>query len=125
MIKKSIKYVDFNGVEQEEDFYFHLSVPEVTRLQAVVAPESLEQHVQRIAKEGKVEEILSMIEKILLTAYGKKTPDGKSFIKTDELTKSFEYSQAYAELFEELLTNPDSLQTFAEGIGMNTASVKK
>lgn len=117
MIKKSIKYVDFNGNEREEDFYFHMSIPEVTRLQTKVAPESIEDYILRIAREDKLEAVLELIEEIILGSVGAKSPNGKSFIKTKEFREEFEYSQAYAELFEELMTKPDSLQAFAAGIG--------
>ena len=117
MIKKSIKYVDFNGNEREEDFYFHMSVPEVTRLQTKVAPESIEDYILRIAREDKLEAVLELIEEIILGSVGTKSPNGKSFIKNKEFREEFEYSQAYAELFEELMTKPDSLQAFAAGIG--------
>ena len=31
MYKKTIKYVDFNGVEREEDFYFHMTKAEAIK----------------------------------------------------------------------------------------------
>ena len=34
MFKHTITYNDFNGNERKEDFYFHLSTPEVVRLEA-------------------------------------------------------------------------------------------
>lgn len=125
MIKKKIKYVDFNGVEREDDFYFHLSLPEVTRLQAKYAPEAIDEHILRIAREENVEAVLRMMEDIILGAYGAKSLNGKSFVKTPEATKEFEYSEAYAALFEELLTDPEALQKFATGIGaLNKAETK-
>ena len=33
MIKKTIKYVDFNGVERTEDHYFNLTKAEITEMQ--------------------------------------------------------------------------------------------
>lgn len=117
MIKKKIQYIDFNGIEREDDFYFHLSLPEVTRLQAKYSPEAIDEYILRIAREDDVEGVLRMMEDIILGAYGIKTVNGKSFIKTPEATKEFEYSEAYASLFEELLTDPESLKKFAAGVG--------
>lgn len=125
MVKKTIAYTDFNGVQRKDDFFFHMSLPEVTRLQASVSPETFDEHILRIAKEGKEGAILQLLEKIILGAYGVKSPDGKSFIKTQEETRNFEYSQAYAELFEQLLLQPEEMRVFAEGIGALTKPVSK
>ena len=36
MLKKSIKYTDYNGVERVEDFYFNLSKAEVAEMELSV-----------------------------------------------------------------------------------------
>ena len=36
MLKKTIPYIDLNGVERKEDFYFHLSKPEIVKMQTSV-----------------------------------------------------------------------------------------
>ena len=69
--------------------------------------------------------MINFIEELVLNAYGKKSPDGKSFIKTPEIRKEFEYSQAYAELFEELLTNQDETERFANGIATQTKQMNQ
>lgn len=115
MIKKNIKYTDFNGSEQSEDFYFHLSLPEVTRIEAELG-KSLEEHSAALAESKDLNEMIKFVEKLILNSYGKKTLDGRSFQKSEELRKEFEYSPAYAELFEELLTNHEAARKFGEGI---------
>ena len=115
MLKHKIAYTDFNGMEREEDFYFHLSVPEVTRLEAELGTD-LGTYAQTIASNQDVDKLLAFLEKIVLTSYGKKTSDGKSFYKSPELRTEFEYSQAYAELFQELITNPELAQKFGEKV---------
>lgn len=117
MIKKTITYVDFNGVEREEDFYFNLSRVEAARMQAEWYPETPEEYMNRIAREGSTEDHLSLMEKLVLASYGRKSKDGRSFIKDPEYTRAFEYSEAYGELFVELLTNPQAVTAFAQGIG--------
>ena len=121
MIKKEITYIDLNGVEQKEAFYFHLFTPEAIRLEAKYG-EPISTYIARIVSDGNTAAIIALIEEIILGAYGKKTSGGKSFIKTDELRKEFEYSQAYAELFIELLTNPEATKEFAEGLALNKAA---
>lgn len=123
MIKHAVTYMDFNGRERTEDFYFHLSLPEVARIEAEIK-RPLDEHFKQLAAEENVSEMMAFIEKIILGAYGRKTPDGRSFQKSKELKEEFENSQAYAELFEQLLTNPDLARKFGEGMA-DTGKAKK
>lgn len=123
MFKHNIKYTDFNGVDRQEDFYFHLSLPELTRIEAEFG-QSLAEYAKGATERQNPKEMISFLERIILTSYGVKSPDGRSFQKSDDLRKGFEYSQAYAELFEELLTNPDLAQKFGESIA-DTGKQKK
>jgi hypothetical protein len=118
MFKQNITYTDFNGVERKEDFHFHLSLPEVTRIEAKVG-KSLADHTKELAEGGDVPKLLGFLEEVILNAYGKKTSDGKSFHKSKELREEFENSQAYAELFEQLITSPDLARKFGEGVADN------
>jgi hypothetical protein len=123
MFKQTIAYVDFNGVERNEDFYFHLSLPEVTRLEAEIG-RSMEDHVKDLVANQDAKTLIDFLEKMVLSSYGRKTADGKSFQKSKELRQEFEYSQAYAELFEMLLTNPELAKKFGEGVADNGKAKK-
>lgn len=120
MFKKQITYTDFNGTERKEDFYFHMSVQEATRLQAKHNGQPLDIYAKNLAANQNVEEMIKFIEEIMLTSYGKKSDDGKSFVKSPAIRTEFEYSQAYAELFEELLTVPETAEKFAKGVATQT-----
>ena len=124
MFKKAITYVDFNGSERTEDFYFHLSLPEVTRLEASFGGKSLDTYAHQLSADQDMEQMVKFLENIVLMSYGRKTDDGKSFLKTPKIREEFEYSQAYAELFEELLTDPKAAERFAEGIATQTKKMK-
>lgn len=115
MFKQEITYTDFNGNERKEDFYFHLSIPEVTRIEAEIG-KPIKEYTEELAASMDMKKLLTFLEMIVLNAYGKKTSDGRSFHKSKELREEFEYSQAYAELFEKLLTNPDLAHKFGEGV---------
>lgn len=115
MHKQPITYVDFNGTERTEDFYFHLSTPEVVRLEAEVGT-SLEDHTKTLAQNGEAQPLLQFLEKVILMSYGVKSTDGRSFKKSPEIRQEFEYSQAYAEFFEQIIKDPSLARKFAEGI---------
>jgi hypothetical protein len=118
MFKQNIEYVDFNGNKRQEDFYFHLSTPEVIRMEAEIG-EPIDVHTKRLADAMELAPLLAFMEKMILNAYGKKTIDGKSFTKTPELRNEFEYSQAYAEFFEMLIKNPELAQKFGASVSDN------
>lgn len=118
MFKQTIEYTDFNGAERKEDFYFHLSSPEVLRLEAEIG-RPISEHTKELVDNKDMKKLLDFLEKMILNSYGKKTSDGKSFHKSKELRDEFEYSQAYAELFEQLLTNPDLARKFGESVADN------
>ena len=123
MFKHTIKYQDFNGVERSEAFYFHLSLPEVTRIEAKIG-RPLQEHAQDLVERKDPKELIAFLEDVILTSYGKKTADGRSYQKSPELRSEFEYSQAYAELFEQLLTDPELARKFGEGVADNGKSKK-
>ena len=123
MFKHTVDYVDFNGNERKEDLYFHLSLPEVTRLEAEIG-KPLQEHIKEVTTNQKMDELLSFLERMLLSSYGQKTSDGRSFHKSKETREAFEYSHAYAEMFEQIMTNPDLAKRFGENVADN-GKVKK
>lgn len=114
MLKKTIEYVDFNGITRVEDFYFHMNAQEVMRLEAEVG--DLSEYVIQVAENNNLTEMLGFLEKLILDSHGIKSEDGRSFIKTPDSRLHFEYSQAYAELFREILEEKGAAQAFAAGI---------
>jgi hypothetical protein len=123
MFKQTIEYNDFNGNARTEDFYFHLFTHEVTRIEAEIG-KKLEDHTKDLVASGDLKELLDFLERIILNSYGKKTTDGRSFHKSPELRREFEYSNAYAELFEKFLTDPELARKFGEGVGDNGKTKK-
>lgn len=121
MIKKTISYVDFNGTKRDDEYYFHLSVPEATRFAARFGEDGWEAGIKKIVESRDLTEVLDLFEDIILTSYGQKSQDGRTFVKSKEMRESFSNSEAYAQLFEELVTSEDAMTKFAEGIGMSTA----
>lgn len=123
MFKHTVEYNDFNGNPRKEDLYFHLSLPEVTRLEAEIG-KPLDQYIKEITDNKDMKTLLDFLEKMILNSYGQKTLDGKSFHKSKDIRDAFEYSQAYAEVFEQLLTNTELAKKFGEGVSDNGKAKK-
>lgn len=115
MLKKTITFEDFNGEQITEDFYFNLSKAEIVELQ-VGTEKGLAETLQEIVKANDGKLIIENFKKIILLAYGKKSEDGRRFIKSQDLRDEFEQSSAYSELFIELATNAEKAAEFINGI---------
>lgn len=115
MIKHTVNYTDFNGEEVTEDLYFHLSIPEIAKLEAKFGSE-LVAHAKKLGENQDAQGMIDFLEDMVLGSYGVKSADGRSFIKDPEVRKEFEYSQAYAELFKQLILDQEFGQRFGEGL---------
>ena len=119
MLKKTITYNDYNGVERTEDFYFNLSKAEVMEMEMSTAG-GLAERIQRIVSTQDAPAIIKIFKDLVLDAYGEKSLDGKRFMKVDEngnrLSIAFSQTEAYSQLFMELATDADAAAKFVNGI---------
>lgn len=116
MLKKKITYVDYNGEERSEDFYFNLNKAELLEM-SFSKEGGLEHYVEKIIKSQSGAEIMALFKEIICKAYGEKSFDGKRFIKSQELTEQFTQTEAYAQLYVELASNPDKAAEFINAVG--------
>lgn len=115
MLKKVVNYENFDGVKVNETLYFNLTKAEVVEME-MSTEGGLTKYLEQIVEEKDPAKILEIFKKIILKAYGEKSPDGKHFLKSSELAEAFSHTEAYSELFMELLSNPDSASAFIEAI---------
>jgi hypothetical protein len=115
VLKKTITYEDFNGETVSEDFFFHLSKAELVELE-MSHEGGLSEALQRIVEAEDAKSIIKEFKNIILGSYGKKSPDGRRFIKNQELRDEFESSEAYSTLFMELVTDADAAAEFVNGV---------
>lgn len=115
MLKRPITYEDFNGETITDIYYFHLSKPELLKLQ-VGNSGGLNALIQRIIETKDGEAIISEFEKLVLMSYGEKSDDGKRFIKSDEKREEFSQTAAYQTLFMEIATDDTKAVEFLKGI---------
>lgn len=117
MYKHTIKYVDYDGNEQTEDLYFNLSKGEVAEMQ-LMYPQGLDTYMKSILGdeekgiEPDIPAMTKFFKEMLLKAYGKKSVDGRRFIKNDEISTEFMQTEAYSEMFYLLLTDENVMDAF-------------
>lgn len=115
MLKRTITYTDYDGLERTEDFYFNLTRAEVAEMELSVDG-GLVKMLNKIveAKDGK--RIIETLKDFILKAYGEKSPDGRRFIKNDEVRNNFAQTEAYSKLFMELALDADAAAKFINAI---------
>lgn len=115
MLKKTITYIDYNQAERTEDFYFNLTKAEVMEMEMSISG-GLTEMIKKIVAAKDAPAIIKVFKDLILKAYGEKSPDGKRFIKSEEITTAFAQTEAYSQLFMELATDPDKAAEFVNGI---------
>ena len=115
MLKKTIKYTDYEGVERIEDFYFNINKAELAEME-LSTKGGMVKRIERIVAAKDNKEIVEIFKEFILKAYGVKSADGKRFIKSQEVLDEFTQSEAYSELFMELATDDKAAAEFINGI---------
>ena len=115
MLKETIKYVDYDGNEREEDFYFNLTKAEVIEMDMSTTG-GMEKLLKSIIASKDTKRIVDTFKTIICKAYGVKSPDGRRFMKSQEITDSFTQTEAYSDLFLHLASDADYAANFIRGI---------
>ena len=115
MLKKTITYTDYNGLQRTEDYYFNLSMAEVAEMELSVNG-GLSETLKRIIDAKEIPSLIKIFKDLILKAYGEKSADGKRFIKSPELSEEFSQTEAYSKLFMELALNDVKAADFVNGI---------
>lgn len=115
MLKKTITFTDYNGVERTEDFYFNLNKAEVMEMEMGTTGGFAEM-INGIIAAKDVPALISIFKDMILKAYGQKSPDGRRFIKSKELSEEFSQTEAYVSLYMELATDDEAAANFVNGI---------
>ena len=109
MLKKTIKYEDFNGNKLTEDFYFNLTKAEVAELE-LSEKGGLSEAIKKAVKEDDNATIMRIFKGLILKAIGVKSEE------TDKIREEFLQTEAYSVLFMELATSENAASSFMNSI---------
>lgn len=115
MLKKTITYTDYNGTERTEDFYFNLTKAEILEME-LSTEGGLQQMIEKIIAAQDMPALSKYFKQIILMSYGEKSPDGKRFIKNDQLREEFSQTEAFSQLYVDLATDDKIAADFINGI---------
>lgn len=119
MLKKTITFKDFFGVDKKRDYYFHLSKAELMEMELGTTGGYVEM-IQKIVDAQDSAKLMSVFKEFVLKSYGEISADGERFIKVDDnghkLADKFVETEAYSILFMELAGDADAFADFVNGI---------
>lgn len=127
MYTKRMTFKDYNGNDRTEDLRFNFTKAELVEMEMTV-PGGLQAMVQGIIDAQDRPELIKIFKKLILDSYGVKSPDGKRFIKSEELKTEFSQTEAYSDLFILLSSNDEEAAKFINGIvpeGMPKVEIDK
>ena len=122
MLKKNITYIDYDGNERKDDFYFNLSKADLTEME-MSETGGLDKYIEKIVAAEDNREIYRLFKEIVLLAVGEKSVDGKTFIKKKmidghmvRVRDEFEQTEAFSELMMELLSSEVASANFISDV---------
>lgn len=115
MLKKIIKYTDYNDNARTQEFFFYLSKKDIQTLNAKYQEDGgLSGRFNIIMNKQDMRRLLETVEDLVLTSYGEKSEDGERFVKNAKVRENFQYSAAYEALFDELTGDETAADKFSD-----------
>jgi hypothetical protein len=117
MLTQTITYPDFNGNERTDTFYFNISRAELAELELINEQQGgFDAYIQRIIADRDGRQLVNTFKEIIAMSYGEKAPDGRGFLKSAEISQRFMGTEAYTQLFMQLVTDATFAAGFINGI---------
>ena len=115
MLKKTVTYTDYNGIERTEAFYFHYTEAETLDME-MSTEGGFAERIQKIIDAKDQVSLMKLIKKFVIDAYGIKSEDGKRFIKNDKVKTEFLESPAYSKIWMELVMDDEVAADFVNNV---------
>lgn len=115
MYAKTIEYDDFNGIKRKETFLFNISEAEVIDLEMTTEEGYLEMLYRIIDAKDKTL-LYKEFKRFITSSYGRKSDDGRAFLKKEAWTEEFMATPAFSVLISELMTDADKAGEFINAI---------
>lgn len=115
MHKVTLTYKDYNDEEVTEDLYFNLNKAEILEMN-FQAKGGLVNYLQSIINARDTATLADIFKDLLVKSYGVKTPDGKHFMKNDQIREEFICSIPFEMMYTELSTDANAASAFITAI---------
>ena len=114
-VKKRVTYTDYNNIERTEDLYFNLTKAEILEMEMSTSG-GLAEQITKVIETQDHPTIIKIFKDLVLKSYGEESPDGRRFMKNDEIRTAFSETEAYSMVFMELATDAKAAVAFVNGI---------
>lgn len=119
MLKETIAYIDYNGVERKETFYFNISESEALEME-MGTEGGYSELIRKIIDTQDMPTLIHLWKEFVLKAYGEKSLDGKYLMKLDEngrpLSAKFAQTEAFNVLYMKLATDSNYASNFVNSV---------
>lgn len=115
MLKKTITYTDYNGLNRTETFYFNLTESELAEMETEVDG-GMSSMLKEVVDANDGKRIMQSFKMFIKKSYGVKSDDGRRFEKSEQISNEFLQTAAYDSLFHELITDPKAGADFVNAI---------
>lgn len=123
MLRKTITYKNFDDETVTEEFHFNLTKAELAEME-LGHKGGMQKYLEDIIASEDGAKIIASFKAILTASVGKKSEDGKRFVKNQDIIDEFLESGAYSEFFMELVTNAEAGAKFIKAIVPSDLSTK-
>lgn len=115
MYKITKTYIDYDGKERTEDFFFNLTKAECIKMQNSENG-GMKKMLAKIIMEEDTKRLYEHFESIVDKSYGEKSLDGRRFMKSEEILANFKQTEAYSEIIVDLATNHEKAIQFINNV---------
>lgn len=124
MFEHTVTFTDFNGDEDTEKLCFNLTVPEIAELEFEF-DEGFQAYILEAVKKKSNRKLFLMFKLLMKASYGRRTPDGKGFVKKQAWIEELFSGKAYEELFIWLFSNEENAATFFSNVVPSREEMQK
>lgn len=115
MYKITESYVDYDGNERKEDFYFNFTEAELAKMELSVTG-GLTTIIQRAINAKDVPSLIKIFEDLISKSYGQKSLDGRRFVKSPEILEEFKQTEAYSQIYMRMATDEKAAAEFVNNV---------
>lgn len=116
MYRRIVEYKDFDGNPRKEECLFHLTKADITKMLLVDKDLTLDKILFRIAKERDRKKAGEFFDELIKKSYGKKSEDGRRFMRNEEILEDFLSTEAYSIIYTEIISDAEKAAEFVNGI---------
>lgn len=116
MIPIDITFTDFDDKQVTETWHFHLEIHELIALGFGTEDSEFMKEYRHAVASGNLVKVMSLLDKVVMSAVGRKSDNNRRFVKDDDNRADFQQSGAYSALLMQLISGNPSAEKFFEGV---------